>query len=468
MEPTGAGTAYKEALTFCQPFKDRYDKCFNVWYRQGFLRHQLNNPCDDQFEDYKACILEELRARGLRLPGSQTSGQPPDPALEQKVVAQTKSKSVQLYRILIVPMARALCFGLGAWFAAGATVHPERQALLAKLQEQTDLTWTPGIVERFASDAPGSSKIYGVKGNVTQAIQSAIQRGELERVLFEGGSDLPDNFDSAEQWPECSKMINDIRDQSNCGCCWAFAGAEAASDRMCIATKGKTMVPISAQDVCFNSESDGCDGGMIDTPWSYIKSTGAVSGGQYQGTGPFGKGLCSDFSLPHCHHHGPQGKDPYPAEGKPGCPSESSPQGPTKCDATAKAPHDDFQKDKYSYQGKTQTASGEKAIQQMIMQGGPVETAFTVYSDFELYTKGIYKHVSGSAAGGHAVRMVGWGVDNGVKYWKIANSWNPYWGEKGFFRIIRGTNEGGIEDQVIGSSPDATWTHGKTEAQIVV
>jgi len=124
--------------------------------------------------------------------------------------------------------------------------------------------------------------------------------------------------------------------------------------------------------VCFNSNPDGCDGGMIDTPWSYIKSTGAVSGGQYQGTGPFGKGLCSDFSLPHCHHHGPQGKDPYPAEGKPGCPSESSPAGPTKCDSTAKAPHDDFKKDKYSYNGKTQTASGEKAIQQMIMAGGPV------------------------------------------------------------------------------------------------
>ncbi|CAK9047763.1 unnamed protein product [Durusdinium trenchii] len=36
---------------------------------EGFLRHQLNNPCDDQFEDYKACILEELAARGVRLPG---------------------------------------------------------------------------------------------------------------------------------------------------------------------------------------------------------------------------------------------------------------------------------------------------------------------------------------------------------------------------------------------------------------
>ena len=40
-----------------------------------------------------------------------------------------------------------------------------------------------------------------------------------------------------------------------------------------------------------------------------------------------------------------------------------------------------------------------------------METAFTVYSDFELYTSGIYHHVSGSMAGGHAVRMVGWGVD---------------------------------------------------------
>lgn len=44
---------------------------------------------------------------------------------------------------------------------------------------------------------------------------------------------------------------------------------------------------------------------------------------------------------------------------------------------------------------------------------------------------------------------------------------NSYWGEKGFFRIIRGTNEGGIEDQVVGSSPDSTWAHGQS-TQIVV
>merc|ERR1719171_2220050 len=162
---------------------------------------------------------------------------------------------------------------------------------------------------------------------------------------------IPEEFDSEKQWPQCAKTIGDIRDQSNCGCCWAFAGAEAASDRMCIATNASLMYPLSAQDVCFNANPDGCNGGMIDTPWSYIKRHGAVTGGQYHGSGPFGAGLCSSFSLPHCHHHGPQGEDPYPAEGKPGCPSASSPEGPKTCDADAKAPHDKYESDKYSFEG---------------------------------------------------------------------------------------------------------------------
>jgi len=213
----------------------------------------------------------------------------------------------------------------------------------------------------------------------------------------------------------------------------------------------------------------GCNGGQITSPWSYLKKggmfggKGAVSGGQYQGSGPFGKGMCSDFSLPHCHHHGPQGSDPYPAEGQPGCPHENSPAGPKVCDADAEAPHNDFAADKYSFEGNTVTARGEEGIQKAIMAGGPMEVAFTVYSDFENYAGGIYHHVSGSVAGGHAVKVVGWGVENGNKYWKIANSWNPYWGEKGYFRIKRGNNEGGIEDQAVASSPDAKWTRAGDE-----
>jgi cathepsin B len=375
-------------------------------------------------------------------------------------------------------------FGGIALLAAGLAnaqaedVHLERAAMIKDIQNTPGVLWKAGAHPRFASQAPGASKdMNGVKGDQKAIIKEAIKRGEVEEVLAADDVDVPDSFDSEQNWPHCAKIIGDIRDQSNCGCCWAFAGAEAASDRMCIATNASIMVPLSAQDVCFNGGgimSMGCGGGQITSPWSYLKKgglfggKGAVSGGQYNGTGPFGKGLCSDFSMPHCHHHGPQGDDPYPAENAAGCPSQKSPKGPKECDANANAPHNKFADDKYSFKGKTITVSGEQAMQQAIMAGGPMEVAFTVYSDFENYVSGIYHHVSGGMAGGHAVKVVGWGVENDVKYWKIANSWNPYWGEKGYFRIRRGNNEGGVEDQAIGSSPDAEWSRSGDSSTVVV
>jgi cathepsin B len=343
-------------------------------------------------------------------------------------------------------------------------VHPERAAQLAHLHQHA--TWKAAAHPRWASQAPGASaSLMGVKGNWVEDLRDKIRMGEIEEYKphpdFEA-VEVPDSFDSAENWPDCAKTIGDIRDQSNCGCCWAFGGAEAASDRMCIATKAELIMPLSANDVCFNVRgfSMGCNGGQISSPWDYIKRTGAVTGGNYNNTGPFGGGWCSAFPLPHCHHHGPQGADPYPAEGAPGCPSEHSPKGPKACDAAATSPHDAFKADKYTFSGAIQSASGPAAIKKMIMEGGPVETAFTVYSDFEDYAGGIYKHTTGSPAGGHAVKIVGWGVEDGQEYWKVANSWNPYWGEKGYFRIAPG--QGGIDSQVIGSSASATW--GKKEA----
>merc|ERR1712216_600056 len=116
----------------------------------------------------------------------------------------------------------------------------------------------------------------------------------------------------------------------------------------------------------------------------------------------------------------------------------------------------DYDTDKYSFNGTIVTAKGEKEIQQAIMSGGPVETAFDVFDDFENYESGIYHHVTGKLGGGHAVKFVGWGVENGVEYWKVANSWNPYWGEKGYFRIKRG--DCGVDDAVVASGNDAKWS----------
>ena len=160
------------------------------------------------------------------------------------------------------------------------------------------------------------------------------------------------------------------------------------------------------------------------------------------------------------HHHGPQGNDPYPAENTPGCPSTpagSSPQCPTTCKPESGRT---FATDKYGFKGTVYMYRGEQSIQAAILQHGPVEAAFSVYEDFENYVSGVYQQTSGSMVGGHAVRIVGWGVDAGVNYWKIANSWNPFWGENGYFRMIRGCpgmSGCGIEDQVTASGPEAVW-----------
>lgn len=46
------------------------------------------------------------------------------------------------------------------------------------------------------------------------------------------------------------------------------------------------------------------------------------------------------------------------------------------------------------------------------------------------------------------MRVVGWGVENGTPYWKVANSWNEDWGDRGYFKIKRGNSECQIEDGV--------------------
>jgi cathepsin B len=67
------------------------------------------------------------------------------------------------------------------------------------------------------------------------------------------------------------------------------------------------------------------------------------------------------------------------------------------------------------------------------------------------YSSGVYKHVKGSFLGGHAVKVVGWGVDNGTPYWIAANSWTESWGDRGFFKIQEG--ECDFEAQFIAADP---------------
>ena len=68
------------------------------------------------------------------------------------------------------------------------------------------------------------------------------------------------------------------------------------------------------------------------------------------------------------------------------------------------------------------------------------------------YTGGIIKNESCGTNVDHGVLVVGYGEDEGVKYWLVKNSWGEEWGEKGYVRILREESENSIGICAIASS----------------
>jgi cathepsin B len=250
---------------------------------------------------------------------------------------------------------------------------------------------------------------------------------------------IPDSFDARQQWGAKCPSIAEVRDQASCGSCWAFGAAEAITDRWCIA-KGENP-RISAQELvaCCSGFTClgcmGCNGGQPNQAWSYWKNHGLVTGGLYGDNS-----TCAPYTIPPCEHH-VNGTRPPCSEGG------STPKCTKKCTNGATWNNDKhYGQSVYSFDSIDQ-------IQQDIMQHGPVEAAYIVYQDFLAYKSGVYQHVSGDELGGHAVKIFGWGVENGTPYWLVANSWNTDWGDNGFFKIRRGSDECGIDSQMVAGLP---------------
>lgn len=250
---------------------------------------------------------------------------------------------------------------------------------------------------------------------------------------------LPENFDPRDKWPNCP-TLNEIRDQGSCGSCWAFGAVEAMTDRYCIYSNGTKHFHFSAEDLlsCCPVCGLGCNGGMPTLAWEYWKHFGLVSGGSYNSS----QG-CLPYQIAPCEHHVPGNRMPCSGDtGTPKCVRACRPGYPST-----------YKKDKRYGKHVFSVRGEEKHIQAEIFKNGPVEGAFTVYADLLAYKSGVYKHVAGDELGGHAIKIMGWGVENGTKYWLVANSWNSDWGDNGFFKILRGEDHCGIESSIVAGEP---------------
>ncbi|CDW52255.1 CathepsinC exc and Peptidase C1 domain containing protein [Trichuris trichiura] len=237
---------------------------------------------------------------------------------------------------------------------------------------------------------------------------------------------LPEHFD----WRNVSGVnyVSDVRDQHRCGSCYIFASVAVLESRYRILTQNEEKPTFSPQDVLNCSPyAQGCDGGF---PF-------LIAGKHAEDFG-----MVTESCEPYTAHQFPcrNNRDVTPCER--------------------------YYATNYQYVGGYYGASNEDLIKLAVYHNGPVAVGIQVYPDFYAYRSGIYHHVKDAmnfntspygwnpfVAVDHAVTVVGYGVERGTKYWIVKNSWGKYWGENGYVKILRGTNECGIESLAFESTP---------------
>ncbi|KAL3112913.1 hypothetical protein niasHT_015619 [Heterodera trifolii] len=306
-------------------------------------------------------------------------------------------------------------------------------------------------------------------------------RGYLQYIALayaQPKSVFPRHYDLRDKFPQCAAWIGLARDQGKCGACWAVATAAARDDRACIFltlrnylvfTKNPNLYSSTMDMISCTKEADGCNGGTPQLAWKYLEKYGYLTGAPVvNGTG------CKPYVFP------PLKSDPEKERKAPECTEHCQagwkrmamdklsgrilpPSNETRYRTVIKTNHwgmDDFEGQLNCQERKMDECYGkmlegsERGIMAEIYYFGSVVVSIDVYEDFYRYSKGIYRHTWGELKGGHAVKLIGWGEENGAdgtpqKYWLGVNSWNKWWGEDGLFKIARGQNESGIEWRAI-------------------
>ncbi|KAB0376430.1 hypothetical protein FD755_010874 [Muntiacus reevesi] len=215
-------------------------------------------------------------------------------------------------------------------------------------------------------------------------------------------------------------FVTPVRNQGPCGSCYSFASMGMMEARIRILTNNTQTPILSPQEVVSCSQyAQGCEGGF-----PYLVA------GKY----------AQDFGLVE--------EDCFPYTG-------------TDSPCSLKEGCFRYYSSEYHYVGGFYGGCNEALMKLELVHRGPVAVAFEVYNDFLHYRQGVYQHTglrdpfNPFELTNHAVLLVGYGADaaSGLDYWIVKNSWGTAWGEDGYFRIRRGTDECAIESIALAATP---------------
>jgi cathepsin L len=214
--------------------------------------------------------------------------------------------------------------------------------------------------------------------------------------------DPPDSFDYRDKG-----AVNPIKDQGQCGSCWAFS-AIGAQESQYFLVNG-TLQSLSEQNLvdCVNTDY-GCDGGLPQDAYDYVIR---YQGGKFETE--------KDY--------------PYTAQ-----------DGKCRWDAS-KGTSNIVRYD-------TVIEGNETDLLQKVWTQGPVSVGIDASSwDFQLYSGGVYDEPDCSSYDlDHGVVVIGWGSDQGKAYWLVRNSWGTDWGIQGYIEMSRNKrNQCGIATSAI-------------------
>eukprot|EP01036_Dinobryon_divergens_P026160 gene26160-34773_t len=266
-----------------------------------------------------------------------------------------------------------------------------------KAHNARSVGWTEGINKFSAMSASEKKSFTGRSKNHASAQKNGLKflQPLPKDLVMKSVSQLPDRVD----WRDLS-VVTPVKDQGYCGSCWAFASTAVIESHVALASGLVYDLSPEQMAMCAPNPNScggtgGCAGSTAELAFEYVSGS---------------KGLAQEFQYPYTSYYG---KDAA-------CSAAYSSSPVATINGYVQLPENNY-----------------TALINAVAQVGPIAVSVDA-SSWSAYKGGIFNGCNQAKPDiDHAVVLVGYGEENGQKYWLIRNSWSPSWGEKGYIRLAR-------------------------------